>query len=159
MIINPHKGLPKMIEQHDEKTKGWWFSVLFMVLILGLIVFLSFFQIVDSNRELLIGALGILTGQIPSMLTIASGRSPEEINELKDKLSQANADRVALIHRLRDAQIHLQMKSNQLFEIQNALIEKLSVFANGDPLVKTKDDTQVVLDKNIENWIPKINDD
>ncbi len=149
-----------MIEQHDEKTKGWWFSVLFMVLILGLIVFLSFFQIVDSNRELLIGALGILTGQIPSMLTIASGRSPEEINELKDKLSQANADRVALISRLRDAQIHLQMKSDQLFEIQNALIEKLSIFANGDTkLVKTKDDKNVVLDKNIENWIPKINDD
>jgi hypothetical protein len=88
------KDYIKMIEQHDEKTKGWWFSVLFMVLILGLIVFLSFFQIVDSNRELLIGALGILTGQIPSMLTIASGRSPEEINELKDKLSQANADRL-----------------------------------------------------------------
>jgi hypothetical protein len=148
-----------MIEQHDEKTKGWWFSVLFMVLILGLIVFLSFFQIVDSNRELLIGALGILTGQIPSMLTIASGRSPEEINELKDKLSQANADRVALISRLRDAQIHLQMKSDQLFEIQNALIEKLSVFANGEPLVKTKDDKNVVLDKNIENWMPKPDQD
>jgi len=148
-----------MIEQHDEKTKGWWFSVLFMVLILGLIVFLSFFQIVDSNRELLIGALGILTGQIPMMLTIASGRSPEEINELKDKLSQANADRIALISRLRDAQIHLQMKSDQLFEIQNALIEKLSVFANGEPLVKTRDDKNVVLDKNIENWMPKISDD
>ena len=148
-----------MIEQHDEKTKGWWFSVLFMVLILGLIVFLSFFQIVDSNRELLIGALGILTGQIPSMLTIASGRSPEEINELKDKLSQANADRVALISRLRDAQIQLQMKSDQLFEIQNALIEKLSVFANDEPLVKTRDDKNVVLDKNIENWMPKISDD
>jgi len=148
-----------MIEQHDEKTKGWWFSVLFMVLILGLIVFLSFFQIVDSNRELLIGALGILTGQIPMMLTIASGRSPEEINELKDKLSQANADRIALISRLRDAQIHLQMKSDQLFEIQNALIEKLSVFANGEPLVKTRDDKNVVLDKNIENWMPKISDE
>jgi hypothetical protein len=145
-----------MIEQHDEKTKGWWFSVLFMVLILGLIVFLSFFQIVDSNRELLIGALGILTGQIPSMLTIASGRSPEEINELKDKLSQANADRVALISRLRDAQIQLQMKSDQLFEIQNALIEKLSIFAGGEKLVKTKDDKDVVLDKNIENWMPKV---
>lgn len=145
-----------MIEQHDEKTKGWWFSVLFMVLILGLIVFLSFFQIVDSNRELLIGALGILTGQIPSMLTIASGRSPEEINELKDKLSQANADRVALISRLRDAQIQLQMKSDQLFEIQNALIEKLSIFAGGEKLVKTKDDTNVILDKNIENWMPKV---
>lgn len=145
-----------MIEQHDEKTKGWWFSVLFMVLILGLIVFLSFFQIVDSNRELLIGALGILTGQIPSMLTIASGRSPEEINELKDKLSQANADRVALISRLRDAQIQLQMKSDQLFEIQNALIEKLSIFAGGEKLVKTKDDANVVLDKNIENWMPKV---
>ena len=127
-----------------------------MVLILGLIVFLSFFQIVDSNRELLIGALGILTGQIPSMLTIASGRSPEEINELKDKLSQANADRVALISRLRDAQIQLQMKSDQLFEIQNALIEKLSIFAGGEKLVKTKDDKDVVLDKNIENWMPKV---
>jgi hypothetical protein len=145
----------KMMEQHDEKTKGWWFSVLFMVLILGLIVFLSFFQIVDSNRELLIGALGILTGQIPSMLTIASGRSPEEINELKDKLSQANADRVALISRLRDAQIQLQMKSDQLFEIQNALIEKLSIFASDEKLVKTRDDKNVTLNKNIENWMPK----
>ncbi len=144
-----------MMEQHDEKTKGWWFSVLFMVLILGLIVFLSFFQIVDSNRELLIGALGILTGQIPSMLTIASGRSPEEINELKDKLSQANADRVALISRLRDAQIQLQMKSDQLFEIQNALIEKLSIFASDEKLVKTRDDKNVTLNKNIENWMPK----
>jgi len=147
-----------MIEQHDEKTKGWWFSVFFMVLILGLIVFLSFFQIVDSNRELLIGALGILTGQIPSMITIASGRSPEEINELKDKLSQANADRVALISRLRDAQIHLQMKSDQLFEIQNALIEKLSIF-QGQELVKTRDDSNIQLDKNIENWIPKVDND
>lgn len=147
-----------MIEQHDEKTKGWWFSVFFMILILGLIVFLSFFQIVDSNRELLIGALGILTGQIPSMITIASGRSPEEINELKDKLAQANADRVALISRLRDAQIHLQMKSDQLFEIQNALIEKLSVF-QGQELVKTRDDSKVQLDKNIENWMPKIDKD
>jgi hypothetical protein len=147
-----------MIDQHDEKTKGWWFSVFFMILILGLIVFLSFFQIVDSNRELLIGALGILTGQIPSMITIASGRSPEEINELKDKLSQANADRVALISRLRDAQIHLQMKSDQLFEIQNALIEKLSIF-HGQALVKTKDDSNIQLDKNIENWMPKIDKD
>jgi hypothetical protein len=81
------------------------------------------------------------------------------INELKDKLSQANADRVALISRLRDAQIQLQMKSDQLFEIQNALIEKLSVFANEGPLVKTRDDKNVVLDKNIENWMPKISDD
>ena len=101
-------------DMNSDKTKGWWFSVFFMTLVVGLILFLSFFKIVDENRDILIGVIGVLTGSISSMLTIASGRSPEEIEELKSKLEQANADRASLIARLRDAQIHLQLKSDQL---------------------------------------------
>jgi hypothetical protein len=92
------------------------------------------------------------------MLTIASGRSPEEIEELKSKLEQANADRASLIARLRDAQIHLQLKSDQLFEIQTALIEKLSIFQN-EGVIKTKKEGQVQLNTKVEQWLPKVEEE
>jgi hypothetical protein len=147
-----------MNDNNSDKTKGWWFSVFFMLLVVGLILFLSFFKIVDENRDILIGVIGVLTGSISSMLTIASGRSPEEIEELKSKLEQANADRASLIARLRDAQIHLQLKSDQLFEIQTALIEKLSIFQN-EGVIKTKKDTQVHLNDKVEQWLPKVEEE
>jgi len=147
-----------MNETNSDKTKGWWFSVFFMLLVVGLILFLSFFKIVDENRDILIGVIGVLTGSISSMLTIASGRSPEEIEELKSKLEQANADRASLIARLRDAQIHLQLKSDQLFEIQTALIEKLSIFQNAG-VIKTKKEGQVQLNNKVEQWLPKVEEE
>ena len=82
----------------------------------------------------------------------------EEIEELKAKLEQANADRASLIARLRDAQIHLQLKSDQLFEIQTALIEKLSIFQN-ENVIKTKKESQVHLHDKIEQYMPKVETD
>ena len=107
---------------------------------------------VDENRDVLVGILGVLTGSISSMMAIASGRDPSEVEELKEKLSKANADREALIARLRDAQIQLQLKNEQLIEIQNAVISKLSMFA-GSQIIKTKSERDVVLDPNVEQWL------
>ena len=82
----------------DIKAKrGWWFSVMFLLLIVGLILFLTYVKIVDENRDVLVGILGVITGSISSMVAIASGRDPSEVEELKDKLAAANADREALI--------------------------------------------------------------
>ena len=89
----------------EKARRGWWASVVFMLLIVSLIVFLTYVKIVDENRDVLIGIIGMLTGSISSMLAIASGRDPSEVEELKDKLASANADRQALISRLRDSQI------------------------------------------------------
>lgn len=139
----------------DQKAKrGWWFSVFFLVLVVLLILFLTYVKIVDENRDVLVGILGVITGSISSMVAIASGRDPSEVEELKDKLASANADREALIARLRDAQIQMQLKTDQLMELQTAVINKLSIFANQEA-IQTQNEEEVTLHPKVEEWIPK----
>jgi len=139
--------------QEQKYRRGWWFSVAFLLIVVGLILFLTYVRIVDENRDVLVGILEVITGSISSMMSIASGRDPSEVEELKDKLGKANADREALIARLRDAQIQLQLKNDQLGELQTAIIDKLSLFSN-QRIIKTKSPDQVVLDSKVEEWLP-----
>jgi uncharacterized transporter YbjL len=147
----------KQFTQSEKAKRGWWASVVFMLLIVVLIVFLSYVKIVEENRDILIGIIGMLTGSISSMLAIASGRDPSELEELKDKLSSANADRAALIGRLRDAQIQMQLLREQIFELQSAVIDKLSVFQGQTP-IKTKSEEQVILPPVVQEWLPSRED-
>jgi len=152
------KKTNKQFTQGEKAKRGWWFSVFFMLLVVSLIIFLSFVKIVDENRDVLVGLIGMITGAVSSMLAIASGRDPSEVEELKDKLASANADRSALIARLRDAQIQMQLLREQIFELQNAVIDKLSMFQRENP-IKTKTPEQVILHKEVEDWLPKVNRD
>ena len=138
------------IKSSDNRAKrGWWFSVMFLLIVVGLILFLTYVKIVDENRDVLVGILGMITGSISSMMAIASGRDPSEMEELKDKLALANADREALIARLRDSQIQMQLRSEQIFELQMAIIDKLSLFQN-QKILKTKNKAEVLLDPDVE---------
>lgn len=148
------KKTRKQFTQGEKAKRGWWASVVFMLLIVALIVFLSYVQIVKENRDILIGIIGMLTGSISSMLAIASGRDPSEVEELKDKLASANADREALIARLRDAQIQMQLLRSQIFELQNAVIEKLSLFTNEKP-IRSRTEADVHLPDVVEDWLPR----
>ena len=140
--------------QSEKAKRGWWASVVFLFLIMLLVIFLSYVKIVEENRDILIGIIGMLTGSISSMLAIASGRDPSELEELKDELAAKNADREALIARLRDAQIQMQLLRDQMFEMQLAVIEKLSIFYQESP-IKTRGEEQVVLKEVVEQWTPK----
>ena len=144
----------KEFSKDVKARRGWWFSVMFLLLIVGLILFLTYVKIVDENRDVLVGILGVITGSISSMVAIASGRDPSEVEELKDKLASANSDREALIARLRDAQIQMQLLREQIFELQTAVMYKLSIFSVQKP-IKTKSTDQVILDPTIEEWIPR----
>lgn len=141
--------------QEVKAKRGWIFSVVFMLVVVGLILFLTYVRIVDENRDVLVGILGVLTGSISSMLAIASGRDPSELEEVKDQLAAANADRAALIARLRDSQIQLQLHRDQISELQMAMIEKLSIFS-GDEVIKTKKLEQVHLHPEVEEWLPNV---
>ena len=143
----------KELTRTEKARRGWWFSVFFMALVVGLILFLTYVEIVDKNRDVLVGILGMITGSISSMVAIASGRDPSEVEDLKDKLSSANAARAALIGRLRDAQIQMQILRDQQSELQQAVIDKLSLFS-GENVVKTRDESSVVLHPSVEQWLP-----
>ena len=143
----------RQFTQSEKAKRGWWFSVFFIILVVGLIIFLSFVEIQEKNRDVLVGLIGMITGAVSSMLSIAAGRDPSELEEVKDKLAAANGDRAALIARLRDAQIEMQLLRDQIFELQNAVINKLSMFANEKP-IKSKDRNSVILHKEVEDWLP-----
>lgn len=140
--------------QSEKARKGWIFSVVFLMIIVMIILFLSFIPINEQNRDIIVGMLGTITGAIGSMIAIASGRDPAEVEELKEKLSGANADRQALISRLRDSQIQLQILRDQLFDLQNAMIIKLSMFNKND-IPNKKNPEEVVLNSDVESWLPK----
>jgi len=134
----------------DKRTlRGWWFSVIFMGLVVGLIVFLAYVDIVKENRDILIGIIGMLTGSISSMLAVASGRDPAEVEQLKDDLATKEADRQALIARLRDAHINSQLKSDMLMELQTAMINQLAELR-----VANRREGDVILNEHVREWIP-----
>jgi len=145
----------KQFTQTEKAKRGWWFSVIFMILVISLIMFLAFTPLQKDNRDIIVGMIGMITGAISSMLSIAAGRDPSEVEELKDKLSSANADRAALIGRLRDSQIQMQLLREQIFELQTAVINKLSLFSGEKP-IKTKDQSQVILHPEVDEWMPKV---
>ena len=66
----------KVFNTSEKARRGWWASVVFMIMVIGLIIFLTYVKIVDENRDVLVGIIGMLTGSISSMLAIASGRNP-----------------------------------------------------------------------------------
>ena len=68
------------LSQDIKAKRGWWFSVMFLLLIVGLILFLTYVKIVDENRDVLVGILGVITGSISSMVATAPDRDWETTN-------------------------------------------------------------------------------
>ena len=66
-----YKKTNKQFTQGEKAKRGWWASVVFMLLIVALIIFLTYVKIQEENRDILIGIIGMLTGSISSMLSIA----------------------------------------------------------------------------------------
>ena len=151
---NKDDDLSKEFNQSEKARKGWIFSVIFLFFVLVMILFLSYVPLQADNRDIIVGMIGTITGSIGSMIAIAAGRDPAEIDELKEKLANANADRGALISRLRDAQIQMQLLREQQFELQNAIIKKLSMFSD-EKYIKTVDESQVMLHPQVEEWLPE----
>lgn len=136
-------------ESELKARRGWLFSVMYLSLILGLILFLSFVEVQEKNRDVLVGIIGVITGSISSMIAVASGRDPAEIAELKELLAAKEADRAALIARLRDAQISLQLKSDQLSELQTVMINELAGLR-----VAQRREADVTLNRHVAEWLP-----
>ena len=148
------KEKAKEFTQSEKARKGWMFAVVFLGFVIAMILFLAFVPINQDNRDIVVGILGTITGSIGSMIAIAAGRDPAEIEELKEKLAVANADRQALISRLRDSQIQLQILRDQITDLQTAMIRELSIFS-GKKIGHKKAAEEVELNKDVKEWLDK----
>lgn len=143
----------------DKAKRSWVASFIFLIMIIGLIFFFTYMHIPDKNKDVIVGIVGMIIGSISSMISIFSGRDPDDIKELKEEIIKLNDDRSTLISRLRDAQLDKEHLRVQLQALQTEVISRLSIFVGIENLMKIgKIDEKSK--KEIEKWLPKkINDD
>lgn len=138
----------------DKAKRSWVASLIFLIMIIGLIFFFTYMHIPDKNKDVIVGIVGMIIGSISSMISIFSGRDPDDIKELKEEIIKLNDDRSTLISRLRDAQLDKEHLRKQLQALQTEVISRLSIFVGIENLMKIgKIDSQSK--KEIEKWLPK----
>ena len=138
----------------DKAKRSWVASLIFLIMIIGLIFFFTYMHIPDKNKDVIVGIVGMIIGSISSMISIFSGRDPDDIKELKEEIIKLNDDRSTLISRLRDAQMDKENLRIQLQTLQHEVISRLSIFVGIENLMKIgKIDSKSK--KEIEKWIPK----
>ena len=141
----------------DKGKRSWVASLIFLVMVIGLIFFFTYMHIPDKNKDVIVGIVGMIIGSISSMISIFSGRDPDDIKDLKEEIIKLNDDRSTLISRLRDAQMDKESLRNQHQALQNEVINRLSIFVGIENLMRVGRIDEKSK-KEIEKWIPnKIN--
>lgn len=137
----------------DKAIRSWLASLIFLSLVVGLIFFLTFLEIPEKNKDIVTSIIGMLIGSISMAISIFVGRDPDDVMALKNEIESLNDDRNTLIERLRDAQIDKDVLRRQLEELQNKLIDKLSIFVGETRLKQIGSNTSAL--EEMEKWIPK----
>lgn len=137
----------------DKAIRSWLASLIFLSLVVGLIFFLTFLEIPEKNKDIVTSIIGMLIGSISMAISIFVGRDPDDVMALKNEIESLNQDRNTLIERLRDAQIDKDVLRRQLEELQNKLIDKLSIFVGESRLKHIGTNTSAL--EEVEKWIPK----
>lgn len=138
----------------DKGKRSWVASLIFLVMVIGLIFFFTYMHIPDKNKDVIVGIVGMIIGSISSMISIFSGRDPDDIKELKEEIIKLNDDRSTLISRLRDAQMDKENLRKQLQGLQTEVINRLSIFVGIENLMKIgRIDRESR--KQIDKWLPK----
>lgn len=137
----------------DKAIRSWLASFIFLTLVVGLIFFLTFLEIPEKNKDIVTSIIGMLIGSISMAISIFVGRDPDDVMALKSDIEKLHQDRNTLIERLRDAQIDKDILRRQLEELQNNIIDKLSIFVGEKRLKSITNNTQAM--EQTERWIPR----
>lgn len=134
----------------DKNIRSWMASLCFLVLVVGLIFFLTYVKIPQENKDIITGIVGMIVGSISSSIAIFTGRDPEDVKHLRDQIAELEDDKNSLIARLRDAQIDKDILRKGLEGLQDQIITRLSIFVGEERLRAVGH----VPDK-VEEWLPK----
>lgn len=137
----------------DKHIRSWLASLLFLILVVGLIFFLTFLEIPEKNKDLITSIIGMLVGSISMAISIFVGRDPDDVAELKAEISGLKDDKSTLIARFRDAQIDKDTLRRQLEGLQMQIIERLSIFV-GEESLKEVGQAKGAIPKDLAPWIP-----
>ena len=107
--------LRNVLESKDQRS--FVAAIGYMAMTVGLIVFLTFINIPESTKNIVIALIGLFAGKLPDALTKLIGSESEEIKELRDEIHVLTRDNESL------------HKENQVIKSQyNTLKEEFDTF-------------------------------
>ena len=104
----------------DKELRGYLGAATVFLLVMGLLLFLAFFEIPDTNNDIFKVIVGMLVGSLSVVIYTFIGKNPEEVEALKAK-NEALEDKVSAMVVEKDKLEAL------LRDLQNEVIEKLSI--------------------------------
>lgn len=104
----------------DKELRGYLGAGIIFFLVMGLLLFLAFYEIPDTNNDIFKVIVGMLVGSLSVVIYTFIGKNPEEVSELQAK-SQSLETKVKQL---------VEEKNNiekMLRSLQSDVINKLSV--------------------------------
>tara|TARA_Y100001972_G_scaffold41257_1_gene50964 strand:- start:1599 stop:2051 length:453 start_codon:yes stop_codon:yes gene_type:complete len=114
----PKNGVAKDIRSYV----GSLFIFLFVI---GIIITLLQFPVLDSNKEVVMMLIGTISASIPIIISSITGTKPDDVNALKGEIDKKNNQielLVAAKDRLEDMVIQLQ---KQMLDNQDDVMDKI----------------------------------
>jgi|TARA_A200000159_G_C7290245_1_gene325411 hypothetical protein len=104
----------------DKDLRGYLGAGIIFFLVMGLLLFLAFYEIPDTNNDIFKVIVGMLVGSLSVVIYTFIGKNPEEVSELQAK-SQSLETKVKQLVEEKD-NIEKMLRS-----LQSDVINKLSV--------------------------------
>ena len=90
------------------------------VFVIGILVFLSFHQIPNMNKDVVVSIIGMIVGSLSVVIMTVIGRNPDEVNELKKQNEGLNSK----VEHLVAQNVELE---RMLITIQTNIIDQLTL--------------------------------
>lgn len=104
----------------DKELRGYLGAATVFLLVMGLLLFLAFFEIPDTNNDIFKVIVGMLVGSLSVVIYTFIGKNPEEVESLKAK-NEALEDKVSQMVIEKD-KLELLLR-----DLQTEVIDKLSL--------------------------------
>jgi len=104
----------------NKELRGYIGAATVFILVMGLLLFLAFFEIPETNNDIFKVIVGMLVGSLSVVIYTFIGKNPEEVESLKSKNESLE---------LQVAQIVLEKDKleKMLRDYQSEVIDKLSI--------------------------------
>ena len=104
----------------DKELRGYLGAATVFILVMGLLLFLAFFEIPETNNDIFKVIVGMLVGSLSVVIYTFIGKNPEEVESLKAR-NEALEDKVSAMV------IEKDKLEKLLRDVQTEVIDKLSI--------------------------------
>ena len=123
-------NLPKNGVAKEIRHYAW--SLFIFLFVIGIIVTLLQFPVLDSNKEVVMMLIGTISASIPIIISSITGTKPDDIQSLKNALDKKESQIQLLVSakdRLEEMVINLQ---KQMIDNQDNMMDKIILKAAMD---------------------------